>query len=126
MKRITIALSLLFAAPAFAQSPEQQAYAATFKALEDLLPHAAYSCRTVGQWSQPGTCNIAIGLHSGDELLEGDGLTASDAAGNILIGNDTHLPTPDAVGFVNIANIICGWRGDLPGQLTPAKCPEAR
>jgi len=49
-----------------------------------------------------GYRHIAIGARSG--------YTLQDGARCILIGDDTDVPTPDAIGFVNIDNRLMFWR----------------
>lgn len=63
-------------------------------------------------WRESGGCNIVVGLHAG-WFLNGN------AAGNFLVGDFTSTPTPDAKGFVNLANVICFWRDQ--GERVP--CP---
>ena len=81
--------------------------------MDHLLPP---SCHGVENWSRPGACNIAVGLGAVIDLN-------TNAAGNILVGDDTRLPSPDAVGFVNVGNAFCGWRGDAPDQFRQVACP---
>lgn len=120
MKRLILA-AMLVAGPAMAQEPSA---AGMLRALDNAVlfvsPQYVNECHDVRQWTAPGSCNVAIGLGAGLHLGE-----SPNAAGNILIGDGAETPTPDAVGFVNIGNFFCGWRGDTPEQFRQVKCPEA-
>ena len=119
MKRIILPI-LLLATPAAAQTmtPEQAQDAAKVISNQYFADSYAPHCRTVPKWSLSGPCKVAIGVAAG--------AVHQDGAGDILIGKGTQLPSPDAVGFVNVGNVFCGRRGDQPGDFTPAPCPEAK
>jgi hypothetical protein len=119
MKRL-ILIGLLVAGPAMAQTPTQEAYASVSQSLDEVIlsPAAMRGCETPSKWTNPGHCNVVVGLGAGTKM-------DSNAAGNILIGTGAEPPYGDAVGFVNIGNVFCGWRGDTDREFTPVKCPEA-
>lgn len=66
-------------------------------------------CKDAGGLSP--SCNIAIGRCAGANLRDG--------SFDILIGDYTTTPTPDASGFINIGNQFCAWRDTK--QVVP--CP---
>jgi hypothetical protein len=123
MKRL-ILIGLLVAGPAMAQTPTQEAYTSVSKALDEVIlsPGTMRGCETPSQWTNPGSCNVVVGLSAGTRTDWGH----TNAAGDILIGTGAELPYADAVGFVNIGNVFCGWRGDTDSEFTQVKCPETK